>query len=239
MSSDAERILFMRGAKECTIIERINRFVVKIILDSAVLKAYINNTGRLQDYIVKGRRGFCIPHQKRLKTDCRLFAIREKKLAAVIDTQLQMQALEKIIPLNLLSWIKGCRILKRNAKLGSSLIDYLLECNGEKIYLEVKSAVLRNGEYATYPDCPSLRGRRHISELTNHVKNGGRGVILFIAALPGVKSFKPNSLADPEVSRLLIEAKEAGVDIRAIGLYYNPEDFYVYLSKPDLPVELI
>jgi len=228
----------MRGAKECTIIERINRFVVKIILDSAVLKAYINNTGRLQDYIVKGRRGFCIPHQKRLKTDCRLFAIREKKLAAIIDTQLQMQALEKIITLNLLPWSRGYRILKRKAKLGRSLIDYLLECNGKKIYLEVKSAVLRNGKYAMYPDCPSLRGRRHIAEITSHVKNGGRGIIFFIAALPDVKAFKPNSLADPEVSRLLTEAKEAGVDIRALELYYNPEDYFIYLSKPNLPVEI-
>mgnify|MGYP000002780627 CR=1 FL=1 len=228
----------MNGVKECIILERINRFAVKIISDGAVLKAYINNTGRLLDYIVKGRRGFCIPHQKRLRTDCRLFAVREKKSAAIIDTQLQMQALEKIITLNLLPWSRGCRILKRNAKLGRSLIDYLLECDGKKIYLEVKSAVMRNGEYAMYPDCPSLRGRRHIAEITRHVKNGGRGAILFIAALPDIKAFKPNNLADPEVSRLLTEAKEAGVGIRAFGLYYNPEDYCVYLSKPDLPVEI-
>jgi len=228
----------MHGAKECVILERINRFVVKIILDDTVLKAYINNTGRLLDYIVEGRRGFYIAHQKGLKTDCRLFAVKEKRLAAVIDTQLQMQALEKIITLNLLPWSKGCRILKRNAKLGKSLIDYLLECHGKKVYLEVKSAVLRSGEYAMYPDCPSLRGRRHIAEITSHVKNGGRGVILFIAALPDVEGFKPNSLADPEISRLLTEAEEAGVDLRSLGLYYNPEDYCVYLSKPDLPVRI-
>jgi len=233
------RILWMSSAKRCLILERVNRFVVKIILDNRVLKAYINNTGRLLNYITEGRIGFCIEHQRRLKTDCRLFAVREKKLAAVIDTQLQMQALEKIITLNLLPWIEGGRILKRNARLGRSLIDYLLECDGEEVYLEVKSAVLRNGEYAMYPDCPSLRGRKHIAELTSHVENGGRGVILFIAALPYVKAFKPNSLADPELSRLLIEAKKAGVETRAIELYYNPEDHYVCLSKPDLPVELI
>ena len=228
----------MNGVKECIILERINRFAVKILLDGAVLRAYINNTGRLLDFIVKGRRGFCIAHTKRLRTDCRLFAVREKKSAAIIDTQLQMQALEKIIALNLLPWSKGCRILKRNAKLGRSLIDYLLECDGKKIYLEVKSAVMRNGEYAMYPDCPSLRGRRHIAEITRHVKNGGRGAILFIAALPEVKAFKPNGLADPEVSWLLTEAKEAGVGIRALGLYYDPEDYCVYLFKPDLPVEI-
>ena len=229
----------MHGTKRCIILERVNRFVVKIILDNKVLKAYINNTGRLLNYITEGQVGFCIEHQRRLKTDCRLFAVKEKRLAAIIDTQLQMQALEKIITLNLLPWIKGCRIHKRNARLGNSLIDYLLECNGEKVYLEVKSAVLRHDKYAVYPDCLSLRGRRHITELTSHVKNGGRGVILFIAAMPDVKAFKPNSSADPELSRMLTEAREAGVKIRAIGLYYNPEDNYVCLSKPNLPVELI
>ena len=114
----------------------------------------------------------------------------------------------------------------------------MLKCNGKKIYLEVKSAVLRNGKYATYPDCPSMRGRRHIAELTRHVKNGGHGVILFIAALPDIRAFKPNISADLEMSRLLIEARESGVEIRAFELYYDPEDFYVYLSKPDLPVEI-
>jgi len=238
LSIDATRILRIFDAEECVILERINRFTVKIILGDKVQNAYINNTGRLLGYIAEGQRGFCIRHERRMKTDCRLVAVRDKKSAALIDIQLQMKALEKIIAQNLVPWIRGCRILKRNAKLGSSLIDYLLECNGKRVYLEVKSAVLRCGGYAMYPDCPSMRGRRHIMELTRHVKNGGRGSILFIAALPGVKAFKPNSSVDPEVRRLLIEAKEAGVNIWAFELYYNPEDSWIYLSKPDLPVEI-
>ena len=238
MSGNAARILRMDGVKKCLILERINRFTVKIILDDDVRRAYINNTGRLLGHIVKGRRGFCIRHKRRVKTDCRLFAVEEKDLAAIIDTQIQMKALENIISLSLTKWSKGCRILRRNPRLGSSILDYLLECGGEKVYLEVKSAVLRSGKYAMYPDCPSLRGRRHIMEITSHVENGGRGMMIFIAALPNVEAFKPNSSADPEISRLLLEAKEAGVDIRALELHYNPEDSYVYLSKPELPINI-
>jgi len=238
LNGNAARILCMDGVRECVILERVNRFTVKIILDGKVQKAYINNTGRLIDFIVKGRKGFCIEHERKVKTDCRLFAVKEGNLAAIIDTQIQMKTLEKIIMLGLTRWSRGCRILRRNPRLGSSIIDYLLECGGEKVYLEVKSAVLRNGKYATYPDCPSLRGRRHVKEIMNHVRNGGCGIILFIAALPNVEAFKPNSPADPEISRLLVEAREAGVEIRAIELYYNPRDSSVYLSKPDLPVEL-
>jgi len=104
--------------------------------------------------------------------------------------------------------------------------------------LEVKSAVLKEGEYATYPDCPSARGRRHIRELTDHVKEGRRGTILFIAALPEVKAFRPNRSADPELHGLLMEAHSAGVSLKSIGLCYSPKDSSVYLSDPDLEVKI-
>ena len=228
----------MHGAKECIILERINKFTVQVILNGVTRSAYLNNTGRLSDYISHGKRGFCIEHQRKMKTACRLFAVRDGNQAALLDTQIQMKTLEKIIASNLIPWIRGYRILRRNAKLDSSRIDYLLEYNGEEAYLEVKSAVLRNGKYAMYPDCLSLRGRRHIMRLTKHAKEGGRGILLFIAALPDVKAFKPNTLADSKIGHLLSEAKEAGVNIRALELYYNPKDSHVYLSNPNLQVEL-
>jgi len=223
---------------ECVILERVNRFVVKVLLDGKPKRAYINNTGRLLEYLVKGIKGFCIKTKKTGKTDCRLFSIREDRFAAIIDTHLQMKVFEKAVEMKLIPWIKECKILKRNAKIGRSLIDYLLECDGKKVYLEVKSAVLREGEYAMYPDCPSLRGRKHIKELTEHVRKEGRGTILFVAALPGVEAFKPNITADPELHRLLKEAYEAGVKVKSIGIYYNPKDSFVYLSNPDLRVNL-
>ena len=232
------KILQMYNVKECIILERINKFVAKVVLDGKVQLSYVNNTGRLSKYLSRGRIGFCVFHEGKRKTRCRLFAIKEGSLAVLIDTGLQMKALEKAIALECIPWIKKCRILKRNVKLGASYIDYLLECSGRRAYLEVKSAVLRNGRYAMYPDCPSSRGRKHIRELIDHVRKGGLGIILFIAAMPRVEAFKPNNAADPEIGRLLFEAEKAGVSIRAIGMYYDPEKSSISLSKPDLPVEI-
>ena len=228
----------MHNVKRCVILGRVNRFTAEVYLGSSKRTAYVNNTGRLLGYLSRGRRGFCIKQRRELKNDLRLFAVKEGRLAAVIDTQLQTKALEKMMELNLIPWLRHFSIKRRNAKLGSSLIDYLLDHPGGEVYMEVKSAVLRSDGYAVYPDCPTIRGRRHIAELTDHVAGGGRGIILFIAALPGVKAFKPNYSADPEISRLLLEAAEAGVEVRAIRLHYNPEDHHVYLSEPDLPVHL-
>ena len=55
----------------------------------------------------------------------------------------------------LIPWLKQCRNLKRNARLGKSVVDYLLKCGRKKVYLQAKGAVLRQEDHAMYPDCPS------------------------------------------------------------------------------------
>jgi len=232
------RILRIPRPLECVVIERINTFVVKALIEGKMYRAYINNTGRLLDYLVKGRKGFCIRTEWAEKTDYRLFSMREDGLGAIVDTQLQMRAFEKDARMKCIPWLGECKVVKRNAKLEESLIDYLLECGGDRVYLEAKSAVLRDGRYAVYPDCPSSRGRKHLKELRDHVKRGGRSIILFIAALPEVEAFRPNDYGDPDIPQLLREAYQTGVRVKSIGLYYSPEDSFVYLYNPDLRVEL-
>lgn len=223
---------------ECQIVQRINRFVVEVQVAGKGRLAWTNNTGRLHEYLAPGRRGFCVPRRTPGKTDYRLFAIQEGHLAAVIDTQFQMRALEQCIGSGLLPWLSACREFRRNVRLGSSVIDYLLTCAGNELYLEVKSAVLRQGRHASYPDCPSARGRKHVQELTNHVAYAGRAAIVFIAALPGVEGFQPNRSADPELSALLASAHSRGVEIRAVGMFYRPDRSSIDLFDPDLRVQM-
>jgi len=115
---------------ECVVVERINKFVVKVRVDGKPRRAYIDNTGRLLKYLAKGKKGFCIRPAKLGKTDCRLFSIEEDGFAAIIDTRLQTKVFERALEMDLIPWMRESKILKRNAKLGRSLIDYLLECGG-------------------------------------------------------------------------------------------------------------
>ena len=68
---------------ECSIIERLNRFVVMVEIKGTNHPAYINNTGRLSKFLVKGRKAFCFRTQNQGKTDFRLFAIDNPKDAFV------------------------------------------------------------------------------------------------------------------------------------------------------------
>ncbi|MDP2918791.1 MAG: DNA/RNA nuclease SfsA [Dehalococcoidia bacterium] len=231
-------ILELPRAVECRIISRVNRFVVEVEVGGQTHRAHITNTGRLEQFLVAGKTAYCLPKEKPARTDFLLFAIKDGNTAALIDTRLQMQAFEQAVEKGLIPWLKGWRISKRNARLGTSLIDYLLECADKTIYLEVKSAVLRDGKYAMYPDCPTLRGQKHIRELTDYVKQGGEAIIQFIAALPGVTAFKPYRTGNPVLCEHLEKANKAGVLMRAIQMVYVPADGTVRLMNGNLRVEV-
>ncbi|WP_456422771.1 DNA/RNA nuclease SfsA [Thermococcus sp.] len=224
----------------CTFLERLNRFVALVEVGGEVRRALVTNTGRLGEFMVRGRKTFCLPKSGG-KTDFVLLAFEDLEgRGAVIDTRTQAKAFERALELNLIPWLRDCSIKKKEVRVGNSRLDYLFDCPDGELYGEMKSAVLRGGEkgeYAMYPDCPSLRGQRHIRELIELSKAGKRAMIFFIGAMPGVEKFKPFERGDPEIARLLREAKRAGVRIEGLSISLLP-DGRVVLEKPVLKVEL-
>jgi sugar fermentation stimulation protein A len=229
-----QSLLDIHSQVECIIRQRLGRFVVEVEVNGKIGRAHVNNTGRLGGYLVQGKRAFCTP-KSGLKTSYKLFAVEDEGSAALIDTALQMRAFEEIINQGIKPW-DNYRILRRAPRRYNSVFDYEFERLGENVLVEVKSAVLREGSYAMYPDCPTERGRRQIRELIEHVESGGRGLIVFIAALPHVKAFKPFIEGDEEVAKLLSVAGNAGVELRAISMHYEPSALRVVLDSPDLPI---
>ena len=224
----------------CTFIERLNRFVALVEVDGENRKALVTNTGRLEEFMIPGRRAFCTPKTGG-KTDFVLVAFEDLNgRGAVIDTRTQAKAFERAVELNLMPWLRDCRIKRKEVAIGKSRLDYLFECPDGEVYAEMKSAVLRGGErgeYAMYPDCPSTRGQKHIRELIELKKAGKRAMIFFIGAMPGVERFKPYERGDPEIARLLAEAKRTGVEVNALSISLLPGG-EVVLERPSLEVEV-
>ncbi|AAL81322.1 DNA/RNA nuclease SfsA [Pyrococcus furiosus DSM 3638] len=219
----------------CIFLRRVNRFVGLVRIKERIERALITNTGRLNEFMIPGRIGYCTPKAGG-KTRYILLGFEDHGKIAIIDTRLQGKAFEKIIEKELLPELEGCRIIKREPRVGESRLDYLLECSKGEIFVETKSAVLREGEYAMYPDCPSVRGQRHIKELIKLARDGKRAMIVFIGALPNVSKFKPYKKGDPKIAELLKEALEAGVEIRALGLHMELSGEIIY--RGELGVEI-
>ncbi|NJE29528.1 DNA/RNA nuclease SfsA [Thermococcus sp. 18S1] len=224
----------------CTFRKRLNRFVALVEVDGEERKALVTNTGRLEEFMVPGRKAFCTPKTGG-KTDFVLVAFEDLGgKGAVIDTRTQAKAFERALEFGLVPWLRDCRIKRKEITVGKSRLDYLFECPEGEVYAEMKSAVLRGGnkgEYAMYPDCPSLRGQKHIRELIELSKAGKKAMIFFIGAMPGVERFRPYGRGDPEIARLLREANKVGVEIHALGISLLP-DGRVVLERPSLEIEL-
>ena len=234
MSTDHPEILKLPTPIRCKILKRVNRFKVKIEFDGRIEYAHINNTGRLREYLIRGKRGFCLRFEKPKKTKYRLFSIEVDGYGALIDTWIQGKAFERSIDLKLIPWLKGYRIIKRNVRLNRSIIDYLLRHGDEEVYLELKSAVQRIDGYASYPDAPSIRARRQLRDLIRYVEDGGRATIVFMIGLRDVMGFRPSKDVDPETHKLLLGGSQIGLEIKAIGVYYNPSRSSIRLWNPDV-----
>ena len=138
------------------------------------------------------------------KTAYRLFSIQaDANFSTIIDTNIQMRAFEKALEIGVIPWLENCKCIKRNIRLGKSVIDYLVKCNKREIYLEVKSAIMKKGIFAMYPDAPSNRGRRHIVALKDALDNGKDAMIVFISSLQNVEAFTPNKEIDQKLYELL------------------------------------
>lgn len=199
------------------------------------------NTGRLLDLLVKGRGCLAEPIRGR-KLRWRLVAVEDPEYPGkwdIVSTLAQNRAFEEALARSLLPYARGCRVAARNPRVGSSLLDYLLDCGGRVVYVETKSAVLRGeGGEAMYPDCPTARGVRHVRELTRLVREGEEVLLLFIAAMPGPRCFRPYREGDPELSAELGRSLLEGVTIKAISMHGILENgvLVLVLENPDLPL---
>ncbi len=233
-------VLMKLNVVPCRFVKRLNRFVALVEVNGEIRRALLTNTGRLEEFLIPGRKAFCTPKSGG-KTDFVLIAFEDLGgKGAIVDTRTQAKAFERAVELGLVPWLKNCSIKRKEVRLGNSRLDYLFECPGGELYGEMKSAVLRGGEkgeYAMYPDCPTLRGQRHVRELIELVKAGKDAIIFFIGAMPKVEKFRPYEKGDPELAKLLREAKRAGVRIEGLSISLLP-DGRVILERPELNVEL-
>ena len=235
------KVLRLGRVKEAFFVKRLNRFVVEAELaDGSRIQCLNTNTGRLHDILTPGAKLLCSPKTGG-RTSHRLLAASFDKGVSIVDTWSQMKVFEHLVENSVLAWLGECTISKKAPRVESSVLDYLLECDGEQVFVEVKSAVLRHERrYAGYPDCPTDRGVRHLKLLSAITQEGGRALLVFIAALPGASAFKPYVRGDPRIAEALEHAVSKGVEVRAVGLEGVVEGGFLWavLYSANLPVVL-
>ena len=195
-----------------TFLRRLNRFVAEVLIDGAVEKVHVKNTGRLGELLVP-----------EAKVTLQRAGNPERKTAydliSVFKPGLQWVNIDSIVPNELMKqYLLGLDydVVKPEYTFGDSRFDFYMEKDGEKYLTEVKgctlAADLEKG-IGLFPDAPTERGVKHLNELAYAAGQGYHCSIAFVIQMNGIRRVLPNNETQPKFGAALSRAAEVGVRI--------------------------
>lgn len=207
---------FPQEAKEAVLLARLNRFSALVEREGRREAAYLPNSGRMEELLVAGRRVFLwerMSPQRRTRYDLAMVAL--DSLLVSVDARMPTEILYEALQSGALPPFKSYSSVQREVRFGDSRLDFLLEGGSQRCLLEAKSVTLVRQGKALFPDAPTLRGRRHLSDLIQAKRQGWEAAIAFVIQREDASAVAPNDATDAQFGVLLRQAREEGVAIYA------------------------
>lgn len=200
-----------------TFIKRLNRFAASVDIDGMPETAHVPTSGRLKEILIPGNAVLLSPAADiERKTRFTLKAVRHEGIWVSIDSTAVNDVIEGTLKKGKLPQFGRIKELRREAVYKGSRFDFrILEESGRACFLEVKSVTLVKDHIAMFPDAPTERGRKHLMELIDAVKNGHRAMVIFCIQRPDADAFRPYDENDPAFGKALREARKNGVEVYA------------------------
>ena len=215
--------MFMRYEKmvEGVFLRRPNRFIAHIEIDGQEEICHVKNTGRCRELLVPGCKVWCLDAlSPSRKTRYDLIAVQKGDRLINMDSQAPNAAAKEWLLAGGLGEITD---LKPESKWGDSRFDFSFMKDGKRCFLEVKGVTLETDGVCAFPDAPTVRGAKHLRELTTLAQQGYGAYVLFVIQMSDVKYLHPNDLTDPDFGKALRQAAAAGVQVLAMDCRVTPE----------------
>jgi len=203
-------------------VERPNRFIVVFETKQGTNEMeHLMDPGRLKELLIPGIRLLlrkAIPNPKR-KTQYDVIAVFNQSIWGLINSGFHSDIAADLIESGVIKEISNYFIERREYNYGKSRIYFLLT-NHEtgKMLLEVKGCTLVEEGLAKFPDAPTIRGKKHLDELTHSIAAGFESAVLFLIIRDDALEFTPNTVMDPDFSAALSNANEKGCSCNCIFL---------------------
>ncbi|MFV0441636.1 MAG: DNA/RNA nuclease SfsA [Lachnospirales bacterium] len=217
--------------RECVFLERLNRFVGKVILNGEEVLVHIKNTGRCKELLVRGSVGYLLKsdNEKR-KYMYDLISIYKGDDLVNIDSQVPNKVVYKYIEEGNL--FTDVLTLRKEVTYKNSRFDLYLERRDdkgdiEKIFIEVKGVTLFDEVTARFPDAPTTRGAKHLNELLDAYENGYKTYVFFLIQCDGIRYFKGNVEKDENFCSTLLNAYENGVKVLCYNSIVTEDDIKI------------
>lgn len=134
--------------------------------------------------------------------------------------------------------LSGYDTLLPEIKYGAenSRIDFLLQASDRRnCYIEVKSVTLLQQGKGYFPDAVTVRGQKHLRELSQIAQSGQRAVLFFAVLHSGIEDVAPARHIDARYAELLSQARQNGVEVLCYKAQLSPEGMVL---RKALKVEL-
>lgn len=193
-------------------ISRPNRFIALAEINGTETICHVKNTGRCRELLVPGCRIFLSKSDNlKRKTKYDLIAVQKGKRLINMDSQAPNKAVMEFIP----KLFRNVTVIKPEYTYKNSRFDFYIETECEKIFLEVKGVTLEENGIVRFPDAPTQRGIKHVSELSECIKEGFSAYVFFVIQMENVLYFEPNDRLHKEFGDALRDAALQGVRIIA------------------------
>ncbi|MBN1614163.1 MAG: DNA/RNA nuclease SfsA [Deltaproteobacteria bacterium] len=206
-------------------IERLNRFVLRCIVEGQACSAYLPNPGRLWEILLPGCALFLVKNHRtamgKPKLPWTVVAARRRGRTILLHTHLTNQVVARLLEGGLIPSLAGARIVRREVRADHSRFDFLLERAGLPYLLEVKSCTLFGDQIAMFPDAVTERGSRHLQELAAiSAREGLSCGVVFMVHSGGARFFLPDYHTDPAFARTFLQMKDR-LDFRAVAVTWG------------------
>lgn len=233
-------IPFDRPLLAGTLIQRYKRFLADVRLDDGrEVTVHCPNTGSMKNCAEPGSRVWIDWHQRpgrKLPGTWELVETAPGQLACVHSSRANA-VIAAALAEGVITPLADYPDRRREVTLapGGSRFDFLLGSAEDSCVVEVKSVTLAlGGGEGAFPDAVSVRGQKHLRELTALAQAGQRSCLLFCVMHGGIQQVRPADEVDPVYGRLLREARAAGVLVLAWSVRPTPLGLEV---AGELPVQ--
>lgn len=214
-----------------TFVARPNRFIAHVRLQGEEVVCHVKNTGRCRELLRPGVRVWLEKGTNpNRKTAYDLVTVEKDGRLVNMDAQ----APNRIFGEWANNLEPGIIRVCPEVFFEDSRLDFLLETEQGKHYVEVKGVTLEENGHVLFPDAPTERGVRHLHTLIQAVEQGYRATVFFVVQMADVLDFYPNDKTHPEFGQALRKAAAAGVQVLAYTCRVTPEEVTI-----DCPIPVI
>ncbi|MGX7244059.1 DNA/RNA nuclease SfsA [Enterococcus quebecensis] len=218
---------------------RPNRFIAECTLQETGerVTVHVKNTGRCKElFLPNVEVALSYQPSPTRKTDYDLIAVKKNSAWFNIDSQVPNTLASQAIldGTIVLPGLNGQIVsVKREKRFAQSQFDILVETDtGQKAFVEVKGMTLENHGIGAFPDAPTIRGLKHVTELIEAIQEGYQSYVLFVIQFEKVELATIHTKMQPALADMISIGENQGLRVIAYNCCVTPDTIAIEHQVP-------